>query len=273
MPDESETSLVHSSRLKVWKDIAPHLKQWLVALMFPTVSIILMYTLTSSECPISGYLGPGGLYAGGSMQNCTGGASFIVDKFLFSNHLDNNPSCQLMYGTGQFDRYGMLGSLNAVLLCFFGVQFGRTWLTFEKPSDKISRFLANSVFWGAIGILLCAAHKEIGWIPINSNLFSLSYVLICASLCYFCLAWLLTLTDIFQVWSGAPFVHLGSNSLLLYVCYHVLANYFPFSFADKNSEFFTNPSHESLIIQNSISVFCWWLLSCYLYRNNFFFVI
>ncbi|KAJ6661666.1 hypothetical protein lerEdw1_013905, partial [Lerista edwardsae] len=71
-----------------------------------------------------GYLGPGGIGDDGKYPNCTGGAAGYIDKWLLGeNHIYHYPTCKELYKTTQpFDPEGILGTLNSVVMAFFGLQ-------------------------------------------------------------------------------------------------------------------------------------------------------
>lgn len=60
---------------------------------------------------------------------------------------------------------------------------------------------------------LCDFSKEEGWIPLNKNLWSLSYVLLCSSLAFLFLSILLFTIDKKTWWNGAPFYQVGTYIL------------------------------------------------------------
>lgn len=70
---------------------------------------------------------------------------------------------------------------------------------------------------GIIGGCLCGWSKEEGFIPLNKNLWSLSFVLVTASLAFLVLSILFVVIDHFQLWSGAPLRQAGNSyTMLLY---------------------------------------------------------
>jgi len=63
------------------------------------------------------------------------------------------------------------------------------------------------------------------------NLWSLSFSLVMGGTGYLMLALMYALIDVLRVWNGAPFVYVGLNSILVYCCHEVFADYFPFGSA------------------------------------------
>lgn len=66
-----------------------------------------------------------------------------------------------------------------------------------------------------IGGMLCGFRKETGHIPINKNLFSLSFVLVTGGLAYLVFALLYFIIDYKNWWSGSPFNYAGKHMNLL----------------------------------------------------------
>ena len=48
---------------------------------------------------------------------------------------------------------------------------------YEEPYKRIIRFVSNSLFYGLFGAILCQFSKDDGIIPVNKNLWSLSFIL------------------------------------------------------------------------------------------------
>lgn len=72
---------------------------------------------------------------------------------------------------------------------------------------------------GAIGIILCQAKLSGGWIPINKNIWSVSFILILAAMAFLLLSVMYVAIDILEFWSGAPFFYPGNmvHLTLVYV--------------------------------------------------------
>ena len=106
--------------------------------------------------------------------------------------------------------------------------------------------------------MLADFKQEGGLIPINKNVWSLSFSLVtgAAGMLVFLLFYLVV--DVFRWTVGWPFVYLGMNSIIIYVGHEVFALYFPFAY--KNDQ-----SHSSLMISNIIAVFFWNLIAFVLY--------
>ena len=58
----------------------------------------------------------------------------------------------------------------------FGWQAGMIVLTYSAHGDRVKRFAAWAAVTGLLGLALCGASLDDGPIPVNKNLWSLSYV-------------------------------------------------------------------------------------------------
>ena len=136
-----------------------------------------------------GYLGPGGLHENGTYFNCTGGSARYLDILLFGrNHIYTHPTSKPIYdSTEPFDPEGSLGALTACFTVFLGVQCGYTLLSFTEWKPRVKRWLSWSVILGILAGGLCGFSKENGIIPINKNLWSLSFALALPSFAFFLL--------------------------------------------------------------------------------------
>jgi len=144
-------------------------------------------------------------------------------------------------------------------LCFLGLQAGRTLVHYKNPIAIVGRWMTWGILTTVIAIILCKAQKNDGWIPLNKNLWSLSYVLLMAGSAFIFLSLLYLVIDKLQIWRGSPFLYVGMNSILIYIAQIVFKNYFPFSYYPLKT------SHGGLLLSNLIGVSCWGMISYYLY--------
>ena len=86
-------------------------------------------------------------------------------------------------------------------------------------TPRLARWGVWSLATGALGTLLCGASQEGGWVPLNKNLWSISFVLVTSSFAFALLSLLYVLIDLKHWWKGQPFFYAGMNSILLY-CGH-----------------------------------------------------
>jgi heparan-alpha-glucosaminide N-acetyltransferase len=101
-------------------------------------------------------------------------------------------------------------------------------LYYDETGDRIRRWLLWALACGSLALLLCGASKDNGWIPINKHLWSLSFVLALSSLAFVSLALCYYLIDVRRLWSGAPFIYPGLNSIVVYFGSEVLGVIPPF---------------------------------------------
>jgi heparan-alpha-glucosaminide N-acetyltransferase len=86
-----------------------------------------------------------------------------------------------------------------------------TLQVFTTPKARLIRWGAWSVITGGIGAVLCGAKQFGGVIPINKNLWSLSYVLVTTCFALILLSSLYFIIDVKQWWSGTPFLEPGEG--------------------------------------------------------------
>jgi heparan-alpha-glucosaminide N-acetyltransferase len=146
---------------------------------------------------------------------CEGGAAGYIDKLVFGvNHIYQWPTCRELYLTGPYDPEGLLGCLTSVVLCFIGLQAGRTLVSYKEHTSRLFRWIVWGVTIGLIGTLLCGAKQNGGYIPINKNLWSVSFIFVMAGTGYLMLAFCYFLIDHKKWWSGAPFKYIGMELVL-----------------------------------------------------------
>ena len=182
--------------------------QWLIVTLVAILWLVLTFFLAVDGCP-TGYLGPGGLHENGSYFNCTGGAAGYIDRMVLgARHLYQYPTCNELYGgILPYDPEGLLGTLNSCILTYLGVSTGHIILHYKSTTHRIVKFLFYAVLYGLIALILCKFSKNDGWIPINKNMWSLSFILAIASISFFSLTLLYVLVDLKDVYSGTPFLY------------------------------------------------------------------
>ncbi|XP_058036438.1 heparan-alpha-glucosaminide N-acetyltransferase isoform X2 [Ahaetulla prasina] len=252
------------------QDILPYWPQWLFMLALEGLWLCLTFLLSVPGCP-KGYLGPGGIGSFGKFPNCTGGAAAYIDHLILGGkHMYQHPSSNVLYlTTVPFDPEGILGTINSVLMAFLGLQGGKI-LLFYKDQHKqiILRFCAWSIIMGVISMVLTKCSKDAGFIPVNKNLWSISYVTTLSSFAFILLLLIYYLIDVKKVWSGAPFFYPGMNSILVYVGHEIFENYFPFKWKLHDTQ-----SHSEHLTQDLIATSLWVIISYILYRKRIFWKI
>nr|XP_060147519.1 heparan-alpha-glucosaminide N-acetyltransferase isoform X5 [Globicephala melas] len=251
-------------------DITSSWPQWLFILMLEGVWLALTFFLPVPGCP-TGYLGPGGLGDWGKYPNCTGGAAGYIDRLLLGDHhLYQHPSSAVLYHTEvAYDPEGILGTINSIVMAFLGVQAGKILLYYKDQTKGILiRFATWGCFLGFISVALTKASENEGFIPVNKNLWSISYVTTLSSFAFFILLVLYPVVDVKGLWTGTPFFYPGMNSILVYVGHEVFASYFPFQW-----KLGDNQSHREHLVQNIVATALWVLIAYVLYKKKVFWKI
>ncbi|KAJ8360022.1 hypothetical protein SKAU_G00165470 [Synaphobranchus kaupii] len=222
------------------QDVVLYWPQWVFIILLEAVWLCVTFLLPVPGCP-TGYVGAGGIGDGGLYQNCTGGAAGYIDRWLLGDNIYRYPTCKELYRTTQpFDPEGVLGTINSVVMGFAGMQ-------------------------GIVAAVLSKCTRDQGFIPVNKNLWSLSYVTCMGSSSFLLLALMYILIDIKGWWAGQPFIFPGMNSIFVYVGHSLLGAYFPFSWEMK----FTGDHWEALF-QSLWGTSLWLCIAYQLYRKSFF---
>ncbi|GFR71913.1 heparan-alpha-glucosaminide N-acetyltransferase [Elysia marginata] len=246
------------------RDITRFWPEWIVNLVFVALHLSITMAMPVPGCP-RGYLGPGGLEQHSKHLNCVGGASGYIDRKIFGEkHIYSSPTSKEIYhSTVPYDPEGLLGTLNSCVLCFLGLQAGKILFVYTDWVQRTRRFFIWSLVLGGLGILLCEGSLNDGWIPINKNLWSLSYVLVMSAMSFFLLMICYILIDVYKVWSGAPFSFAGMNAIALYCGHEFFSGRAPVYFAVPDT-------HAALLAINLWGTAFWVLVSIYFYYNNIF---
>lgn len=258
------TNTYQSSGWNVFSDILPFWPEWIVAIILIVMHTVITFLLQVPDCD-KGYLGPGGLHMNGEFTNCTGGAAGYIDRLVFGvNHIHQTPTFKAIYDTKvPYDPEGILGNLTTIFIVFLGLQAGKILVCHKRHQARVIRWIIWGFLLGVIGTVLCLASKNDGWIPVNKNLWSVSYVLVTASMAYFSLSICYIVQDVKKWWTGAPFYCAGMNSIALYVGHEVTNRMFPF--------FWGKPEqHTEMLYMNLWGTSVWVLLSIWMYQSNFF---
>jgi len=189
-----------------------------------------------------------------------------VDNSVFGkDHIYQTPTCHQVYrGTAPYDPEGLLGTLNSMVLVWLGVAAGRVLLVHQTWQGRTRRWLIFSVLTGLVAGALCGFSKNDGWIPVNKNLWSLSFILSTASFAFLLLAIMYILIDVFHFWSGSPFHYPGMNSILLYIGHEMVSGMLPWSWRPFSE------SHAELLAMNMWGTGLWILTSFILYKKRMF---
>lgn len=209
-----------------WKkhfgDFLCSLPQFLIIHAIIFIWFMIAYLLPVPGCP-TGYFGPGGSEYGGQYYNCTGGATGYIDRVILGyDHLYTDVSItNKVYQIKVFEPEGILSTLPSICLAYYGVVAGRIFIYYKSPIKRIIYW----TIWGLITFILfgvlCQFDLIDGWLPVNKNMWTYTYTLVTASSSFFILALFYIVVEFKKLWSGAPFRHVGLNSIFIYICQSV----------------------------------------------------
>lgn len=256
-------------RWVILQDILDSWAQWITIIFIVAAHTAITFHLPVPGCP-TGYLGPGGLHDHKMYQNCTGGAAGYIDRRVFGNsHIYQHPSSVRVYHSDiPFDPEGILGVLTTTLTVYLGVAAGRIILCSNSTEGRVKRWAIYAIVTGLISGFLCNWSKEEGLIPINKNLWSLSFVFVTASLAFSMMIILYLIVDHYKIWAGSPFSEAGMNSILIYIGHALTKDSYPFSYTpiDKHN-------HNDYFIQNVIATTIWIAIAVRLHKKEIFFTV
>lgn len=214
----------------MFRDVVDAWLQWSFVIVIVSLHTLVTYVVMVPGCP-RGYIGPGGLHDYSADVNCTGGVAAYIDRMFFtSQHIYQHSTATKIYqNVTHHDPEGILGVMTSILMVQFGVAVGRILISHEGHKDRVLRFLAWSVSCGLFAGVLCGFSKEYGVVPVNKNLWSLSYVLTTASFASILFSIIYIAVDWSGKWNGNPARYAGLNSILLYVGHELTGDVFPFS--------------------------------------------
>ncbi|KAF2357813.1 protein of unknown function DUF418 [Trinorchestia longiramus] len=257
---------------EVMSDVVSLSYQWIIYTLIVLVHTVLIFCVEVPGCP-RGYLGPGGIALmnsdGDPTPDCIGGMTGYVDRWLLGvAHLYQNPTAKEVYHSGPFDPEGVLGSMLSIFQVFLGVVAGNVLHFHQDHKQRLARWAIWSILCGALGTILCFAGQEEAPIPVNKNLWSLSYVLVTSCFAFFLLALFYLLVDVLKVWSGSPFYQAGMNSILLYVGHSVTYNMFPWHYIIGPMR-----THASLLAECLWGTALWVITAIYLHAKGKFYTV
>ncbi len=203
------------------------------------------------SCP-TGYIGPGGIGSLNKYPECTGGAHRYVDYLLVGFHhmyhrlgpdgtVLSSATCSPMYRCAPYDPEGFLGMLSATVLCYLGYCGGRVLIDADAVKVKedlperfykvvLPRYITVGCILCLLAGIMCGFSANDGYIPINKNLWSVSFIFCTGGLGFLLLSVFYFMVDIKKWWSGKPFFYVGMNSIVVYATSELISPYFPFSF-------------------------------------------
>lgn len=97
-----------------------------------------------------------------------------------------------------YDPEGLLGTLNSVVLCWLGVAAGKVLLVHKDWKSRVARWLLWSLVTGLVAGALSGFSLNNGIIPINKNLWSISFIMATGSMAFFLLTFMYLLIDVYR---------------------------------------------------------------------------
>ena len=246
-------SVLNRSSHFEWKRcVTDFIRPWqhvLLQVIFVSSWMYCTFLLEVPSCP-TGYMEPGGLHNLSKHHNCTGGYAGYLDRILFgSNHLYQRGSIKNVYKNEEnFDPEGVLGTLSALFLTFLGIQAGKIILVYKLRKHQIFIWIC----WGLFVFIIFLQLKT--KIPVNKNLWTITFTLITGSSSFFIMSLLYYIIDIKKYWSGSPFIYLGTNSIIIYISHFLFSKTFPVYWNMPNT-------HSNKLFMNLWGCFFWTLVA------------
>jgi heparan-alpha-glucosaminide N-acetyltransferase len=253
-------------------EILHNLFEILTVLAIVALHVALTFGLEVPGCG-KGYLGPAGpLVEGGKYADCVpGGAAGYIDRQILGiNHVYGFPTSQPIFLNGSFDPEGLLGCLTSIVLVYLGLMGGRVILYYSSSKVRCSIWLVYAVIFGSIAGGLCGFTQNTGIIPINKNLWSISFILCMAAFAFINLTVLYLVVDRYKLWGGGPFMAMGLNSIVIYVGSELCDANFPFNYSPADSMRY---SHDFLLYSNLLSVCTWLILANWMDHEKFYIAV
>ncbi|XP_023592465.1 heparan-alpha-glucosaminide N-acetyltransferase [Trichechus manatus latirostris] len=237
------------------RDLTSSWPQWLFILLLESVWLSLTFFLPVPGCPTQEQI-----------QKMDLAESFWILIILAAGGM-NALVVKVLYHTEvAYDPEGILGTINSIMMAFLGVQAGKILLYYkDQTKDILIRFTAWCCILGLTSVALTKVSENEGFIPVNKNLWSISYVTTLSSFAFFILLVLHPIVDVRRLWTGTPFFYPGMNSILVYIGHEVFKNYFPFQWKLED-----NQSHKEHLTQNIVATALWVLIAYILYKKKVF---
>jgi heparan-alpha-glucosaminide N-acetyltransferase len=161
---------------------------------------------------------------------------------------------------------GLLGVLTGTVLCYLGVQAGHSFAYSTRVRRVCIQWIVSGLICGFLGLLLSKGGQSESWIPINKNLWSLSFILVLSGLAFIILTIFYLLVDVYILFTGAPWLWLGMNSIVIYCGSEICAGSFPI-------QFIVSQTHPALLTLHIYGVMWWFLISGIMYYKKIFIAI
>ena len=151
---------------------------------------------------------------------------------------------------------------------WLGYQAGYILQVYTGHTARLVRWSVWAGLTGALGAVLTFASQNDGPVPLNKNLWSISFVLVTSCFAFVLLSLLYVIIDIKKLWKGQPFFYAGMNSILLYCGHQIGWQLTPFHWALNNME-----THAARLPEAMWGVALWLIISFVLYRKKIFITV
>lgn len=270
-------SLVHVAFVQYPEYRAPQLfddikliwKEWIVMLIIVAIHTATVFGIKLDGCD-RGYVGPGGIHDYMRNPLCSGGLTGFVDRaILTENHMFQWPSIRWVYdATQRFDPEGIYGSLTTIFHAFLGLQCGVILMVYKEDKDRLIRWIIWGAVMAALTMILTFCRIDDAPIPINKNLWSLTYVTATSASSFWLLALIYFIVDVKHIGDDfwTIFQYPGMNAILIYVGHLVLDRHWPFHFFIANMN-----THFIYLLKHVYTVIIWIFVAHILYHKKIFF--
>eukprot|EP00742_Colponemidia_sp_Colp-10_P003969 GILJ01004233.1.p1 GENE.GILJ01004233.1~~GILJ01004233.1.p1 ORF type:complete len:449 (+),score=35.87 GILJ01004233.1:76-1347(+) len=197
----------------------------------------------------------------------------------------NSPECSVparpSWCALKYDPEGIVSTFTAVLSTFIGMHFGHALIHFKAHQDRLQQWAPVSVLMFSLGIILHFSDA----LPLNKNLYSVSYLLFMGGSAGLCLMLFYYVVDIRQIQTPfLPFVWLGMNAIFIFVfsdsggIASAVIKFVYYKTPDRNflswvqdTFFFSWMSHgPGTVIYTLIGIGFWMMVARYLHKKKWY---
>ncbi|ETV77631.1 hypothetical protein H257_08535 [Aphanomyces astaci] len=220
-------------------------------LAFVLANVLITFYLPVKGCPTG--------YIENDIEGCVGGAHLHIDLLLFGE--------EHMYIPGFNDPEGFLNWFMVAFMAYIGYVVGGSFFQARESRHKLMVLIGAGICLVFVGLALTGFSVVDGPIPINKQMWSLSFVLTVAGLASLSLALLYAAVDKFVIWRGMPFMQNGMNAIALYVGHEVMGQHVPFGW-DIDDE-----SKTQRVLSNAGGAICWTLIALWMHKKGIFITV
>lgn len=169
------------------------------------LGILLGYYIILIAIPVPGF--------GNGILTPEGNLAAYVDRLLLPGKLHR----------AVYDPEGLLSTIPAIATALLGVFTG----TFLNAKNKRFSLVLKAFYLLVAGVILVSLGLLWGMLfPVNKNMWTSSFVLVAGGFSLVLFSFFYYIIDVktYQKWS-LPFIWIGTNSILIYVCAHGLFNF------------------------------------------------